>query len=50
MGPTPVTVTIRNPAEPHRTWKGLFPVHTGAADSLGILRPCPQGPAGLRIG
>ena len=34
MGSTPVTVTIRNPAEPHRTWEGLFPVHTGATDSL----------------
>ena len=34
MGSTPVTVTIRNPAEPHHTWEGLFLVHTGATDSL----------------
>ena len=34
MGATHVTVTIRNPAEPHRTWEGLFLVDTGATDSL----------------
>ena len=34
MGATHVTVTIRNPAEPDRTWEGLFMVDTGAADSL----------------
>ena len=34
MGATHVTVTIRNPADPDRTWEGLFLVDTGATDSL----------------
>ena len=34
MGATHVTVTIRNPAEPDRSWEGLFLVDTGAANSL----------------
>ena len=34
MGATHVTVTIRNPAEPERTWEGLFLVDTGSTDSL----------------
>ena len=34
MGATHVTVTIRNPAEPHKTWEGLFLVDTGATDCL----------------
>ena len=34
MGATHVTVTVRNPAEPHRTWEGLFLVDTGATDCL----------------
>ena len=34
MGVTQVTVTVRNPAEPDRTWEGLFLVDTGAIDSL----------------
>lgn len=34
MGATQVTVTIRNPAEPHKTWEGLFLVDTGATDCL----------------
>ena len=34
MGATYVDVTIRNPAEPHRTWTGAFLVDTGAFDSL----------------
>ena len=34
MGVTQVTVTIRNPAEPNKTWEGLFLVDTGAIDSL----------------
>ena len=38
MGATHVTVTIRNPAEPDRTWEGLFLVDTGATDSL-VARP-----------
>ena len=38
MGATHVTVTIRNSAEPHRTWEGLFLIDTRAADSL-VPRP-----------
>ena len=34
MGATYVTVTIRNPAEPQKTWQHLFLVDTGATDSL----------------
>ncbi len=34
MGATHVTVTIRNPAEPDRSWEELFLVDTGATDSL----------------
>ncbi len=34
MGSTQVTVTIRNPAEPDRSWEGLFLVDTGAIDTL----------------
>ena len=39
MGATHVTVTIRNPAEPSRSWEGLFLVDTGA---LHCLVPGPQ--------
>ncbi len=38
MGATHVTVTIRNPADPVRSWEGLFLVDTGATDSL-VPRP-----------
>ena len=34
MGATHVTVTIRNPAEPDKSWEGLFLVDTGATDCL----------------
>ena len=34
MGATYVDVTIRNPADPARTWTGAFLVDTGAFDSL----------------
>ena len=34
MGATHVTVTIRNPASPEKSWEGLFLVDTGATDSL----------------
>jgi clan AA aspartic protease len=34
MGTTHVTVTVRNPAAPDRTWEGLFLVDTEAVDSL----------------
>ena len=39
MGAVHVTVTIRNPADPERTWDGLFLVDTGATDSM-VPRPC----------
>ena len=39
MGATHVTVTIRNPAQPDRTWEALFLVDTGATDCL-VPRPC----------
>ena len=38
VGATHVTVTIRNPAEPSRSWEGLFLVDTGAMDCL-VPRP-----------
>lgn len=38
MGATHVTVRITNPAEPDRSWEGLFLVDTGATDSL-VPRP-----------
>lgn len=38
MGAVQVNVTIRNPAEPGRTWDGLFLVDTGATDCL-VPRP-----------
>ena len=34
MGVTHVTVVIRNPADPEKTWEGLFLVDTGAIDCL----------------
>lgn len=51
MGATHVTVLIRNPAHPERTWEGLFLVDTGATDSL-VPRPHLEaiglGPKGQR--
>ena len=38
MGIMHVTVTVRNPADPARSWEGPFLVDTGAIDSL-IPRP-----------
>ena len=34
MGDTYVTVTVRNPRLPHRSWEGRFLVDTGAMDCL----------------
>ena len=34
MGATHVTVTIRNPAQPEKTWEALFLVDTGATDCM----------------
>ncbi len=39
MGAVHVTVTIRNPADPLRSWDGLFLVDTGATDCL-VPRSC----------
>ena len=56
MGATHVTVTVRNPAEPGRTWEGTIPVRYGS-DRLpsstsvsGRHRPPAQGSAGIRTG
>ena len=52
MGATHVTVTIRNPADPSRTWDGLFLVGAGATDSL-VPRSCIEAigiePEGQRV-
>ncbi len=52
MGATHVTVAIRNPAQPDRTWEGLFLVDTGATDSL-APRSCLEAiglePRGRRV-
>ena len=34
LGLTHVTATVRNPADPEKTWQGLFIVDTGATDCL----------------
>ncbi len=34
MGATYVDVTVRNPADPERSWRGKFLVDTGAFDSV----------------
>ena len=34
MGTTHVTVMVRNPAAPDKTWEGLFLVDTGSIDCL----------------
>ena len=39
MGATHVTVTIRNPADPSKSWDGLFLVDIGATNSL-VPRSC----------
>lgn len=51
MGTTYVNVTIRNPAEPNRSWTGKFMVDTGAFDSLvpgGTLEAIGLKPRGSR--
>ena len=52
MGATHVTVTVRNAAEPSRTWDGLFLVDTGATDCL-VPRPALEAiglaPRGQRV-
>ncbi len=51
MGTTNVDVTIRNPAEPQRSWTGKFMVDTGAFDSLmpkGTLEAIGLKPRGSR--
>ena len=51
MGTTYVDVTIRNPAEPDRTWTGAFVADTGAFDSLvpgSLLEAIGLAPRGSR--
>ena len=52
MGATQVTVTIRNPAQPSRSWESLFLVDAGATDSV-VPRSCIEAiglkPEGQRI-
>ena len=52
VGATYVTAVVRNPAEPNRSWQGLFLVDTGATDSL-IPRTCLEAiglkPKGQRV-
>lgn len=51
MGATYVDVTIRNPAEPQRSWTGKFMVDTEALDSLvprGTLEAIGHKPRGSR--
>ncbi len=52
MGATQVTVTIRNPAQPSRSWESLFLVDAGAMDSV-VPRSCIEAiglkPEGQRI-
>ena len=52
MGATHVTVTVRNPAEPSKSWEALFLVDTGATDCL-VPRPALEAigltPRGQRV-
>ncbi|MCY4620714.1 MAG: clan AA aspartic protease [bacterium] len=52
MGETHGPVVIRNPAEPQRTWEGLFLVDTDASDCM-VPRPYLEGiglkPKGERV-
>ena len=51
MGATYVDVTVRNPADPKRSWTGAFLVDTGAFDSLvprGHLEAIGLHPKGCR--
>ncbi len=51
MGVTYVTVTVRNPADPERSWEGLFLVDTGSVDCLvpgKVLREIGIEPRGER--
>ena len=48
MGVTHVTAVVRNPAQPDRTWEGLFLVDTGATDCL-VPRQCLES-IGLKPG
>ena len=51
MGIVQVTVTIRNPAEPDRSWDGLFLVDTGSTDCVApgcALRAIGLAPKGRR--
>ena len=52
MGIVQVTATVRNPAEPHRSWDGLFLVDTGSTDCVvpgNALRGIGLQPKGRRV-
>ncbi len=52
MGVTQVTATVRNPADPEKTWEGLFLVDTGAIDCLAprpYLEAIGLAPKGERV-
>jgi clan AA aspartic protease len=52
MGVTQVTVAVRNPARPKKSWEGLFLVDTGAVDCLvpgKHLRALGLKPRGTRV-
>lgn len=51
MGVVQVTATVRNPAQPERSWEGPFLVDTGATDCLApgsALRSIGLAPKGRR--
>ncbi len=51
MGMTHVTVTVRNPAKPKKSWDGLFLVDTGAIDCMApakALKKIGLKPMGVR--
>lgn len=51
MGVVQVTVTVRNPADPDRSWDGLFLVDTGSTDCVvpgDALRSIGLSPRGKR--
>lgn len=52
MGVVQVTATVRNPADPNRSWDGLFLVDTGSTDPVvpaDALRSIGLAPKGRRI-
>ena len=51
MGSTRIPVTVRNPGDPPRSWRGRFLVDTGAIDSVvpeSVLREIGMRPQRVR--